>query len=198
MKLHGVSVSQQLSMPASWISRGRGIFEMSEKKPDDGTLIPHSAQELSIRTALVKRGLQALTPVIHPATIDWENATIRGVCYKAKKHYGPREFPTTRRFFFVCRIENNSQSRQAPSGLRIFRRSEKGASFLRPQTRVSLCFIETKPGIGQLTSAQETGRSQNQNLQGLFQSAVPLASARRNYLETQIRLWRTIRMEGSQ
>jgi hypothetical protein len=103
-----------------------------DEKTDETSLTLPLAHQLSDACAslgkggLVRRGLQELK-TIPPATIQWESATLRGVCYKARKHYGPKEFPGTRRFYFVCRIENATDEQQAPTSLQIFLRSVTSA-----------------------------------------------------------------------
>lgn len=104
-------------------------------------------KQLQRTESLIKRGLQALTPGVDPTTINWENATLRGRCYKARKHYGPKEFPGAKRFFFVCEMKNDTQSRQAPTGpLRIFLRSRnKGGLSEAPDASLVMLYRgETK------------------------------------------------------
>lgn len=119
--------------------------ENSTDSPRDGLAV-RGKEQLRPPASLVKRGLHALTPVIDPTTIQWSNATITGQCYKARKHYGPPEFPGTRQFYFVCRLDNTTDYRQCPGELRIFFRSGKSAGLTEASdaTLVMLYRNETK------------------------------------------------------
>jgi hypothetical protein len=89
----------------------------------DTLSIRPAEQQPRYTASLIKRGLHDFDHVFDPTIIDWNNPTIRGRCYKAKKHYGPRDCPGMKRFYFVCRLANITDSRQCSGTLRIFLRS---------------------------------------------------------------------------
>jgi hypothetical protein len=116
----------------------------NDGKTNENSLTVRSSQEQTARASLVKRGLYGLTQVIDATAIMWGNATIRGICYKARKHYGPREFPGTRCFFFVCRIENTTDSRHAPGVLQIYLRSNSGIVTAAPDATLVMLYRNEK------------------------------------------------------